>query len=86
MPVPGYLPIVHNHPLPQMDRLVEQMNQMIKDLLGKTEGAFPTIQDKYLDPLLFTLRKTPKASTGVTPFELDFGWCPRDLMQVPAGP
>lgn len=67
-------------PHPQMDVLVERMNETSKDLLRKTAGAFPAQWDKYLDPLLFALWETPQTSTGVAPFKLVYGQHPLELL------
>lgn len=58
------------------------MNQTIKDMLQKTAGAIPSQWDIYLDPLLFTLRETPQASTGLAPFELVFGRILHGVLQT----
>lgn len=58
------------------------MNQSIKNLLRKTDGAFPTQWDKYLDPLLFALQEISQDSTSINPFEFIFGRCPCSFMKV----
>lgn len=57
------------------------MNQTIKDLLRKAPEAFPHQWDWMLDPLLFALRESPQFSTGLSPFDLVYGWKPHSLLQ-----
>lgn len=65
---------------PQTDGLTERLNQTIKAMLQKLAYDHPEAWDLYVDPLLFALRETPQASTGVAPFELLYGRIPRGIL------
>lgn len=58
---------------PQTNGLVEKTNLILKGLLRKTTGGFPREWDTCLDAVLFTLRKTPHASTSLLPFMVLYG-------------
>uniref|UniRef100_A0A8C1JRU1 Integrase catalytic domain-containing protein n=1 Tax=Cyprinus carpio TaxID=7962 RepID=A0A8C1JRU1_CYPCA len=67
---------------PQTDGLVERFNQTINQMLRRVAAEDKRDWDKMLPYVLFGIREVPQASTGFTPFELLFGWQPRDLLDV----
>lgn len=67
---------------PQTDGLVERFNQTLKAMIRKVAHDHPNRWDLYLDALLFAVRETPQASTGITPFDLLYGQRPRGLHAV----
>lgn len=67
---------------PQTDGLTERLSQTIKGMLAKAVACHPQSWDLCVDPILFTLRESPQASTGFSPFELLYGRWPRGLLKV----
>ncbi|XP_060776904.1 uncharacterized protein LOC132886358 [Neoarius graeffei] len=57
----------------QIDGLVEQFNQTLKDMICKFVHRDAKNWDRWLDPLLLAVREVPQASTGFSPFELLYG-------------
>ena len=55
---------------PQTDRLVEQLNRTLKQMLSKLVYRGEKDWDDLLGPLLFVYRTAPHSSTGETPFTL----------------
>jgi len=53
--------------------IVENFNKTIKNLLKKVAAEKPKDWHRYLGPLMFADRDTPRDSTGFTPFELLYG-------------
>jgi len=51
----------------------ENLNKSLKNLLKKTASEKPKDWHRYLGPLMFAVRDTPRDSTGFTPFELIYG-------------
>lgn len=64
---------IHFYLPPPDRRLVEQINQTLKDLLRKTPGALPAQWDKFLDSFCLRYRRPSQTSTRVAPFELVYG-------------
>jgi len=53
--------------------IVENFNKTIKNLLKKVAAEKPKDWHRYLGPLMFAVRDTPRDSTGFTPYELLYG-------------
>lgn len=67
---------------PQTDELTERLNQTLKSMLAKAIQAHPKLWDLCVDLVLFTLRGSPQASTGFSPFALLYGRQPCGLLKV----
>ena len=66
-------PIVTSPNHPQMDRLVEGFNQMLKSMLCRFADEEGKEWDKMIPYILFAYREVPQATTGFSLFELLFG-------------
>jgi len=64
------------------NRIVENFNKTIKNLLKKVAAEKPKDWHRYLGPLMFAVRDTPQDSTGFTPFELLYGYRVRTPMTL----
>ena len=62
--------------------LVERYNGVLKSSLKKMCEERPRDWDRYIDPLLFAYRETPRASTSFSPFELLYGRDIRGPMMI----
>lgn len=63
-----------------MDRLNKTLKSMIHKFIHEDECNW----NRWLDPLLFTVREVPQASMGFSPFELLYGrkpWVVLDLIK-----
>lgn len=58
---------------PQSDGLVEQLNKTLKAMIRKVAQRHPNQWDLCLNALLFAIRETSQASTGLAPFDLLYG-------------
>ncbi|MEE6465568.1 hypothetical protein FKM82_006594 [Ascaphus truei] len=58
---------------PQTDGLVERFNRTLKGMLWKFVDSEKRAWDGLLPFLLFAVREVPQASTGFSPFELQYG-------------
>lgn len=67
---------------PQMDRLDERLNRIVKRMIRTTIQGDPCNWDQVLVPLLFTVRETTQASTGFSSFKLIYGDQPWGLLHV----
>lgn len=65
---------------PQSDRLVEQFNQTLKNMLRKFVSE--TDRHQWLPYLLFAYREVPQASTGFSSFELLYGLQVRETLDL----
>lgn len=66
---------------PQMDGLIKRFNQTLKRIrwVGDREERNWYL---FLPFVLFSVRKTPQARTGFTPFKLLFGQWPQNLLDM----
>ncbi len=61
---------------------MERFNRTLKTMIRKFVHEDAKNWDKWLEPLLFTVREVPQASTGFSPFELLYGRQPRGALDV----
>lgn len=81
----GQLGVHHVHTSvmhPQCNGLVERYNKSVKGLLRKFAIQNPQQWPQLVEPILFTIREVPQASTGLSPFELLFGRRPRGILDL----
>lgn len=64
---------------------MECFNQTLKVMIRKVAQRHPNRWDLCLDTLLFTIRETPQALTGLAPFDLLYRRRPRGLLEIVCG-
>jgi hypothetical protein len=71
---------------PQTDGQTERMNRTLEDMLRAFAGYKQDNWDKYLTAAEFAYNSAPNASTGISPFKLNYGaepLAPTALMKKP---
>lgn len=67
---------------PQTSGLVECFNDTLKHMLCKFALSSLHQWPKWLPLLLFAIRQVTQAFTGFSPFELLYGWKPREVIDI----
>ncbi len=75
-------PITTSPYSPQSNGKCERFNGTLKSMLKKVSREHPRDWDRYIPSVLFAYREVRNESTGFSPFEMVYGFCPRGPTDV----